>query len=383
MYSFTSININDFIPSTPMQAVGNVGSALVTWEATHLAQKSMSSWFFEARWLEKSKFVAGPVGIAVTGISAIAQSIEGGGSAGDYAANAVSAITEITVGIAVGIISSSILTPAGGAIAGGVAGGLAGNYVSNVYGSTIKNYVNDFVNQLTNPLILDLNGDGISLISLDKSNVFLDIDKDGFKENTGWVKPDDGILVIDLGMDGQVTSADEFILTNWAPGSTSDLEAARIAFDSNHDGKLDANDTRWSEFKVWQDLNQDGVSDSGEMKTLAELGITEINLTGIPVAADAGTTGPYDNIVSSIAQFTRADGSAGQVGDVGFLYSTYGWRQSADGSGNLEINAEDGSTTRRLAEGPAHVLDLGAWNIPQPRSVRPCRPLYEGARYAA
>ncbi|MDO8608518.1 MAG: calcium-binding protein, partial [Phaeospirillum sp.] len=210
------------------------------------------------------------------------------------------------------------------------------------------------------PLVLDLNGDGISLTSLDKSNVFIDIDKDGFKENTGWVKPDDGILVIDLGMDGKVTSADEFILTNWAPESTSDLEAARIAFDTNHDGKLDANDARWGEFKVWQDLNQDGVSDPGEMKTLSELGITEINLTGIPVVTDAGTVGPYDNIVSSIAQFTRADGSTGQVGDVGFLYSTYGWRQSTDGSGNIEINAEDGSKVWQLADGPAHVLDLGS-----------------------
>ncbi|MDO8608525.1 MAG: calcium-binding protein, partial [Phaeospirillum sp.] len=209
------------------------------------------------------------------------------------------------------------------------------------------------------PLVLDLNGDGISLTSLDQSNVFFDIDKDGFKENTGWVKPDDGILVIDLGMDGKVASADEFVLTNWAPGSTSDLEAARIAFDTNHDGKLDASDARWSEFKVWQDLNQDGVSDPGEMKTLSELGITSINLTGIPVVADAGTTRPYDSIVSSIAQFTRADGSTGKVGDVGFLYSTYGWRQSTDGSGNLEINAEDGSKVWQLADGQSHVLDLG------------------------
>jgi hypothetical protein len=139
------------------------------------------------------------------------------------------------------------------------------------------------------------------------------------------------------------------VLTNLAPGTTSDLQAATQLFDSNHDGKLDEQDQRWAEFKVWQDLDQDGVSDDGEMRTLADLGITSIDLGGIPVVADSGTIGPYDNVISQLASFIRADGTMGQVGDVGFLYSAYGWREVADGSGNVEINAE---TARRSASLP-------------------------------
>ena len=37
------------------------------------------------------------------------------------------------------------------------------------------------------PLVLDLDGDGIELISLENSTVIWDIDEDGFAEHTGWV----------------------------------------------------------------------------------------------------------------------------------------------------------------------------------------------------
>ena len=35
----------------------------------------------------------------------------------------------------------------------------------------------------------------------------------------------------------------------------------------------------WSELKVWQDYNRDGVSDAGELKTLDELGIVSLDVT--------------------------------------------------------------------------------------------------------
>ncbi|TAN58174.1 MAG: calcium-binding protein [Magnetospirillum sp.] len=276
---------------------------------------------------------------------------------------------------------SGVGAAAGGAVVG-VPGAIVGGYIGDKYADDIKSaYARDYIkdvdaagssilpvlkkltdtlNKIIPPLVLDLDGDGIELVSLDQSRTFFDIDNDGFLENTGWASGDDGILVIDLGLDGQVTSADEFVMTNHAPGATGDLEAVRLAFDSNHDGKLTAADARFAEFRVWQDLDQDGVSDAGEMRTLAEAGITAIDLGGLPVIHDPGTVGPYDNVISRLASFTRADGSTGQVGDVGFLYSTYGWREVADGSGAVELNAEDGATIRRLAAGQAHVLDLGA-----------------------
>ncbi len=42
---------------------------------------------------------------------------------------------------------------------------------------------------------------------------------------------------------------------------------------------LDAQDAEWSKFRVWQDLDQDGESEAGELRTLDEAGITSISLT--------------------------------------------------------------------------------------------------------
>lgn len=42
---------------------------------------------------------------------------------------------------------------------------------------------------------------------------------------------------------------------------------------------LTAADAAWAEFRVWQDADQDGVTDVGELKTLDQKGFTEIGLT--------------------------------------------------------------------------------------------------------
>lgn len=62
---------------------------------------------------------------------------------------------------------------------------------------------------LKDPLILDLDGDGIELISLANSNAHLDYGGDGFAERTGWVKGDDGILVFDRNANGAVDGIGE------------------------------------------------------------------------------------------------------------------------------------------------------------------------------
>ncbi|TAN58171.1 MAG: hypothetical protein EPN20_16635, partial [Magnetospirillum sp.] len=110
-------------------------------------------------------------------------------------------------------------------------------------------------------------------------------------------------------------------------------------------------------FRVWQDLNHDGVSDDGEVKTLAEWGITAIDLSGIPVTADPGTIGPYDNEITAVSQFSRADGGTGMVGDVGFRYSDFGYTRSADGTG-VVLSGQDGSRIRQFTDDSAHVLDV-------------------------
>src|SRR3546814_411414 len=95
----------------------------------------------------------------------------------------------------------------------------------------------------------------------------------------------------------------------------TDLEAIAAKYDTNGDGKLDANDAEYGKFGVWLDSNLDGNSDPGEFTSLADAGITSIDLVsdGIQtVEADGDVT------VFGTASFTWADGSTGEVSDAGF-----------------------------------------------------------------
>ena len=147
------------------------------------------------------------------------------------------------------------------------------------------------------PVALDLNGDGIELIRRDRSAVTFDLDHDGYRERTAWVGRHDGMLVIDLaangsaGPDGKIDQDREIVFTRWSSTATSDMAALREVFDTNHNGMLDVGDARFSEFRIWIDANQNGRTDPGELKTLAELGIQSIDLQPHGSAIDIGDAG--------------------------------------------------------------------------------------------
>ena len=124
--------------------------------------------------------------------------------------------------------------------------------------------------------------------------------------------------------DGQVHDHSQYAFaqydtTSAAKGQTAtDLSGLADAFDSNHDGVFDAQDAQFADFSVWQDANQNGVSDAGEVKTLAELGLASFSLSSdglarTPVAGvhEAGHTSA-----------TTTDGTQVLVADVGFEFTT-------------------------------------------------------------
>ncbi|MBU6140399.1 MAG: hypothetical protein KGP29_02430, partial [Proteobacteria bacterium] len=69
------------------------------------------------------------------------------------------------------------------------------------------------------PLTLDLDGDGVELVSLENSNTFFDLDADGLRENVGWISSDDGILVYDSNNSGSVDNINELFGDNEALGT--------------------------------------------------------------------------------------------------------------------------------------------------------------------
>lgn len=140
--------------------------------------------------------------------------------------------------------------------------------------------LNVYLHHNRDPLILDLDGDGIELTALGAagrlgaSSIYFDYARDGFAERTGWAAPDDGMLAIDANGNGIVDDISELF------GSpTQDGFAVLETLDTNQDGVIDQNDARFGELRVWRDLNQNGVTDAGELQTLAEAGLASISLS--------------------------------------------------------------------------------------------------------
>jgi antirestriction protein len=66
-------------------------------------------------------------------------------------------------------------------------------------------------------------------------------------------------------------------------GQAANGFAALAAEDSNGDGIVDTNDANWGKLRVWQDLNSDGKTDEGELKTLEELGIAGFHVAKVTI----------------------------------------------------------------------------------------------------
>ncbi|WP_336985688.1 beta strand repeat-containing protein [Altererythrobacter aquiaggeris] len=158
----------------------------------------------------------------------------------------------------------------------------------------------------TAPIVLDLDGDGAEFLDLSAGVAF---DYGGGLVATAWVGSDDGLLARDTGSGLDIVFADD------AAGASTDLEGLALAHDSNRDGQFDAADAGYGNFGVWQDANSNGVFDAGEFTSLADAGITSIDLTSDGIVYSAAND---DVVVHGTGLFTRADGTTGQLADVSF-----------------------------------------------------------------
>ncbi|MHB2019026.1 MAG: hypothetical protein ACYCW6_18925, partial [Candidatus Xenobia bacterium] len=93
----------------------------------------------------------------------------------------------------------------------------------------------------------------------------------GFPLLMEWIGPHDGLLV-EPKVDGSV---DGSCLFGSQGGWSNGYEKLSMR-DANHDGKLTGDELKG--LAVWVDANGNGQADPGELKTLDELGITEIDL---------------------------------------------------------------------------------------------------------
>ena len=161
-----------------------------------------------------------------------------------------------------------------------------------------------------------MDGDGVETVGL-SADVYFDLDNNGFAEKTTWVASDDALLVLDRNADGTINNGGELFGTETllANGQFAANGFEALAdLDENHDGKIDANDSAYTSLNLWRDLNQNGISDEGELATLAASGVTSIGLTFEQSDfVDANGVGHRE-----LGEYTLADGTNNAVSTLWF-----------------------------------------------------------------
>ncbi len=170
------------------------------------------------------------------------------------------------------------------------------------------------------PLVLDLNGDGVSTVAM-TAGVHFDQNNNRFAELSGWVAPSDGLLVRDLNGNGQIDGGGELFGDNTilANGQkAADGFAALAELDTNHDGTVDNIEAAAAGVMIWKDANQNGLTDAGELLTLNQAGVSSL-ATGY---AATSTVDAQGNTLGLVGSYTATDGTSHAMDDVWFAVDT-------------------------------------------------------------
>ena len=187
------------------------------------------------------------------------------------------------------------------------------------------------------PLAIDLDGDGIetTAVVVNGTPTLFDHDADGVRTGTGWLRPDDGWLVLDRNGNGSIDSGRELFgvdtlitvtsTVNGQPQTVTRNAAngfeALLTLDTGNgtagsaghsDRIFNASDAQFANVQVWRDLNGDGISQAAELQSLSAAGIASISLNSTVTNTNLGN----GNVVTGTAVVTRSNGSTTQVGGV-------------------------------------------------------------------
>ena len=203
-------------------------------------------------------------------------------------------------------------------------------------------------NTYVDPLLLDLTGNGVRMTDL-RDGVLFDTDNSGTLKRTGWADPGTGMLVVDDGS-GLIKDVSQMFSEYYGGkagvgGAAGEIRfkdgfAALASEDSNADGVIDHNDPIWSKLRVWVDATHDARTDVGELKSLAELGITQINVRD----TNASTEIRDGNRVLARGSFT-INGKTQEALAVDFLGDPVSSTLLAQASGTQVTSSSGGAAT--------------------------------------
>ena len=160
----------------------------------------------------------------------------------------------------------------------------------------------------SSPLVLDLDGDGIELTTL------MPRLPPRFSISTQTASPSKPLGLGTMRVfwpsiamsNGRIDDASELFGT-----ATVDGFATLAELDSNGDLIIDANDTAWSDLRIWNDANQDATSQSAELEALSAYHIVSIDLAGVSPSTQTISGNP----ISHKSTFKYANGSTDAIVD--------------------------------------------------------------------
>ncbi len=132
------------------------------------------------------------------------------------------------------------------------------------------------------PLVVDFSG-GNPQLSAPNLGAFFDMMGTGTKYQYSWPSNPNSVLFLayDKFNDGNIKDINQLFGNNTVgpDGKTASngFEALK-KFDENGDGFIDENDSIFYQLKLWSDKNENGISEPGELYTLAQKGIKRIDL---------------------------------------------------------------------------------------------------------
>ncbi len=142
---------------------------------------------------------------------------------------------------------------------------------------------------VTSPILVDVKGNGFDLTDAAGGTTF-NLNNIGGKEKLAWTRSssDDAWLVLDRDGNGTIDDGTELFgdvtpQSEPAEGAGKNgfralAEYDQIANGGNADGQIDANDSVFSKLRLWQDVNHNGFSNTGELHTLPALNVAALEL---------------------------------------------------------------------------------------------------------